>query len=109
MQLATRDTSIALIGLALESPMATVNGRIMETLGLTPEKQFHSDPRANRPASGVARAMLYGGISFCLVSVLAYSIWAFRLVPGTAGLYSATAAVYIGLSGLALSRLVRHG
>jgi hypothetical protein len=53
--------------------------------------------------------MIYGGISFGVVSVLAYSIWAFRLVPGTAALYSATAAVYVGLAGLALSRLVQAG
>lgn len=53
-----------------------------------------------------ASAAVYGGLSFGLVSVIAYSIWAFKLVPGTAGLYSTTAAVYIGLAGLALSRLV---
>jgi hypothetical protein len=45
-------------------------------------------------------------VSFAIVSVFAYSIWAFRLIPGTAALYSTTAAVYIGLAGLALSRLV---
>ena len=45
-------------------------------------------------------------MSFGAVSVLAYSIWAFRLIPGEIALYSATAAVYIGLAGLALSRLV---
>lgn len=51
-------------------------------------------------------ALLYGSLSFGVVSVLAYAIWAFRLVPGTVALYSTTAAVYIGLGGLALSRLV---
>ena len=50
--------------------------------------------------------MIQASVSFGLVSVLAYSIWAFRLIPGTAALYSTTAAVYIGLAGLALSRLV---
>jgi hypothetical protein len=50
--------------------------------------------------------MLYGGISFSLVSVLAYSIWAFRLIPGTAAMYSTIAAVYLGLAGFALSRLI---
>jgi hypothetical protein len=59
------------------------------------------------PSSNSASAMVYGAVSFGVVSVVAYSIWAFKLVPGTAGLYSTTAAVYIGLSGLALSRLVR--
>ncbi len=58
------------------------------------------------PPSNSAAAIVYGALSFGLVSVVAYSIWAFKLVPGTAGLYSTTAAVYIGLSGLALSRLV---
>jgi hypothetical protein len=51
--------------------------------------------------------MLYGSLSFGVVSVIAYSIWAFRLIPNEAALYSATALVYIGLAGLALSRLVR--
>jgi hypothetical protein len=62
--------------------------------------------------SSAARALtlpfsiLYGSISFGVVSLMAYSIWAFRLVPGTVGLYSTTALVYLGLGGLALSRLV---
>jgi hypothetical protein len=51
--------------------------------------------------------MAFGALSFGLVSLLAYSIWAFRLVPGTAALYSTIAAVFIGVGGLALSRLVR--
>jgi hypothetical protein len=50
--------------------------------------------------------MLWGCVTFSAVSVLAYSIWAYRLIPGTAAMYASTAAVYIGLSGLALSRLV---
>jgi len=50
--------------------------------------------------------MFYGSLSFCAVSVLAYSIWAFRLIPGEIALYSATAAVYIGLAGIMLGRLV---
>lgn len=54
-----------------------------------------------------ASAMVFGGLSFAAVSVLAYSIWAFKLVPGTAALYSTTALVYVGLGGLALSRLVQ--
>ena len=51
--------------------------------------------------------MVYGGVIFALVSVLAYSIWAFHLIPGTAAMYAATAAAYIGLGGFALSRLLR--
>lgn len=57
-------------------------------------------------ASGAGAAMLYGSVSFGAVSVLAYSIWAFRVVPGEAALYGAIAVVYLGLGGLALSRLV---
>jgi hypothetical protein len=53
-----------------------------------------------------AFATLYGSLSFGAVSVLAYSIWAYRLIPGEATLYACTAAVYIGLAGLALSRIV---
>ena len=86
--------------------MLTVIGPIMESFGLTPGTHLRSDQQPDHPISGVVQAMVYGGVSFCLVSVVAYSIWAFRLVPGTAGLYSATAAVYVGLAGLALSRLV---
>src|SRR5687767_6004573 len=51
-------------------------------------------------------SITYGSLSFGAVSALAYSIWAFRLVPGAAALYTTIAAVYIGLAGLALSRLV---
>ena len=42
-----------------------------------------------------------------MVSLLAYSIWAFGLVPGQAAMYAAIAAVYIGFGGMVLSRLVR--
>lgn len=48
----------------------------------------------------------YGALSVGLVSLLAYSLWAFRLINGTASLYTAIAAVYIGLTGFALGRLV---
>ena len=88
--------------------MSTVIGEIMESFGLTSGKHLHSDQHPGRPSFTLGTAMVYGGISFCLVSVLAYSIWAFRLVPGTAGLYSATAAVYVGLAGVSLSRLVHR-
>lgn len=79
----------------------------MKCFGLTP------DPHVTAPATGptgrvptTAFALIYGSLSFGAVSVLAYSIWAFRLVPGTAGLYTTTALVYVGLGGLALSRLI---
>src|SRR5688500_6582509 len=84
--------------------MFTVIPPIMESLGRSSETPTRFDP----PAPGTGRAMLYGSAAFCVVSLLAYSIWAFRLVPGTVGLYSTTAAVYVGRAGLALSRLL-HG
>lgn len=51
-------------------------------------------------------AVIYGSLAFGAVSVVAYSIWAFRLVPGTVGLYATTALVYVGFGGLALSGLI---
>lgn len=79
----------------------------MRFLGLTPDKIAEGLPAgaAVPPRSG-AYSMLYGGVALALVSVAAYSIWAFRLIPGTAAMYTAIAVVYIGLLGVTLSRLV---
>ena len=74
---------------------------------LTPADSASHSATAQAVVPGVAGAMAVGAVSFGLVSVIAYSIWAFRLLPGTAALYSTTAAAYIGLGGLALSRLVQ--
>lgn len=69
---------------------------------------FDFKPEPNSTADQTAAAsMLWGGISFCFVSLLAYSIWALRLVGGTGPMYAAITIVYLGLSGVALSRLVR--
>jgi hypothetical protein len=65
-----------------------------------------SPPPGSAAPRRLSSSVLFGGVSFSVVSLLAYSIWAFRLVPGTAGLYTTTALVYVGLGGLALSRLV---
>ena len=65
-----------------------------------------SPPSGSSAPRRLISSVLVGGVSFSVVSALAYSIWAFRLVPGTAGLYTTTALVYVGLGGLALSRLV---
>jgi hypothetical protein len=79
----------------------------MRCFGLHPDSVI-----ARAPALDVSRApslpfsMLYGALSFGVVSVLAYSIWAYRLIPGAAAMYTSIAVVYIGLTGLALSRLV---
>ena len=77
----------------------------MKFFGLDPETPASTPDAASR-SRGLSGAVLYGSLSFGVVSVLAYAIWAFRLVPGTATLYATTAAVYVGLGGLALSRLV---
>jgi hypothetical protein len=62
-------------------------------------------PVAGRRAPGPGFAIAYGSVSFGLVSLAAYSLWAYRLVPNSI-LYPAIAAVYVGLGGLVLSRLV---
>ncbi|MBI4623432.1 MAG: hypothetical protein HY736_09485 [Verrucomicrobia bacterium] len=78
----------------------------MKCFGLTREDSPGAGQVTNARSPGLSFSMLYGSVSFGAVSVLAYSIWAYRLVPGTAAMYATIAAVYVGLSGLALSRLV---
>lgn len=60
----------------------------------------------HRAPPGTGFAIAYGAVSFGIVSAIAYSIWAYRLIPENSLLYATTAAVYLGLGGLALSRLV---
>lgn len=80
----------------------------MSLFGLTPDEVRARSGAAGdvRPPAALAGAMAYGAASFGLVSVAAYSIWAYRLVPGTAAMYTAIAVVYLGLAGVALGRLV---
>jgi len=72
----------------------------MRCFGLTPDRR----PVAALPSRAYATG--YGALGFGLVSVVAYSIWAYKLVPGTAALYATIAAVYVGLAGVVLGRLV---
>ena len=67
-----------------------------------------NEEQANEAAqrSGCCQGMLYGAVAFAVVSVIAYSIWAFRLVPGRYPMWGSIAVVYLGLSGFALSQLV---
>lgn len=56
------------------------------------------------------RATLHGAFGFALVSVAAFSIWAyaaefFRHLGGELGMYSAIAMVFLGFSGLILAPL----
>lgn len=78
----------------------------MNYFRLTPDAAS-SDPRQSeiRPA-GLGFSIFYGGVSFAGVSALAYSVWAFRLVPGAGLMYAAVAAVYMVLSGPVLIPLV---
>ncbi len=84
----------------------------MKFFGLTPDAAAASSIASSARTASPGRvpsltfALIYGSLGFGAVSVLAYSIWAFRLVPDTAGLYATTALVYVGLGGLVLSRLV---
>lgn len=50
--------------------------------------------------------MPYAAFVYGVVSVIAYSIWAFGIVKGQAPMYTTIALIYFGLSGLSLSRLV---
>jgi len=78
----------------------------MKAFGLTGEAAWAAAAKSGVRPVGLAHSVVYGAMSFMIVSVLAYSIWAFRLVPGEAAMYAAIAVVYLLLSGLALSRLV---
>ena len=93
------------IGLALAFLNVTVDGPIMNRSG-SPLASGPSLPSTRRSPLTVARAMTLGSLSFATVSVLAYSIWAFRLVPNEAALYATTALVYLVLAGVALSWLL---
>ena len=79
----------------------------MKLFGLTPEQIRQSSETSDLgPTKSLTASMLYGTLSFAIVSTLAYSLWAFRLVRGEALLFTAIAVVYLGLSGLALGRLL---
>lgn len=55
----------------------------------------------------LSRDLVHGTLGFALVSLLAFSIWAFagRWFPGELSLYTAIAAVFLGLSGIVLGPL----
>lgn len=79
----------------------------MRVFGLHPEDVLARSGAADWRRDGtLAGAMVYGALSFGAVSVLAYSVWAYRLIHHELALYATVAAIYIGLTGLGLSRLV---
>src|SRR4051794_30218154 len=59
-----------------------------------------TSPAPLRPS--LPYALTFGALSLCAVSLVAYSPWAFHLVKGDPLLFSATAAIYIVVGGLAL-------
>ncbi len=78
----------------------------MKIFGLTPTQVLERSGAENikRPYT-LTFSILYGGIGFGVVSVIAYSIWAFRLIRGQGPMYASIALVYLLLSGWVLSRL----
>jgi len=52
------------------------------------------------------KSIALGGFGFALVSVAAYSVWAFVRLRSEVALYSSIALVFLGLSGLVLHRLM---
>jgi hypothetical protein len=79
----------------------------MRCFGLFPESVLGRTPAVDLDrAPSLPFSIIYGAVCFGAVSVLAYSIWAFRLIESTGAMYTSIALIYIGLTGLALGRLV---
>jgi len=71
--------------------------------GLAPDRTQNTD---NNASSHCCYGMPYAACVYGMVSLIAYSIWAFHLIPGRGPMYISIAVVYLGLSGLSLSHLV---
>lgn len=79
----------------------------MRLFGLQPDQVIaRTPPAALTRVPTLPFSIAYGALSFAAVSVAAYSLYAFKRVPGTAAMYAAVAVVYLGLGGAALSVLV---
>ncbi len=89
-----------------EHSLNTPNLLHMKIFGLNPSQVLErlGTEKIKSPYS-LTFSILYGGIGFGLVSVIAYSIWAFRLIRGQWTMYASIALVYLLLSGWVLSRL----
>ncbi|MFZ9837209.1 MAG: hypothetical protein ACO3JJ_01665 [Opitutaceae bacterium] len=77
----------------------------MKHFDLAPDR-LRSPDGSLPPVPTAARSVLWAALGFAVVSLAAYSVWAFRLVAGTGLLYASIAAVYLGASGWMLARLV---
>lgn len=79
----------------------------MRAFGLQPDQVLARNPATQvRAHGGPWCAMLYGALGLSLVSVLAYSIWAYNVIRSEGAMYAAIATIYIALSGVVLGRLV---
>ncbi len=79
----------------------------MKLFGLTPQQAIDRiDIKDIAPQKSMLYSMLFGSIGFGIVSALAYSIWAFRIVRGQGPMYTAIALVYLGLAGWVFGRLL---
>ena len=79
----------------------------MRVFGLHPDQVIARAPAAKLSAGAMPSfAVIYGALSLGAVSVLAYSIWAFRLMRESSAMYAGIAIIYIGLAGVVLGRLV---
>lgn len=85
-----------------------ISGADVNAPGSSPNEVSKSSP----PGFTVPGAILRGALGFAVVSVAGFAVWAFAGMWfhqhfGEAGLYTACAVVFLGLSGLVLSPLVR--
>jgi hypothetical protein len=78
----------------------------MPLVDFSPDRLLPPPPAAVARPPSLGFSLGYGALALGLVSVAAYSLWAFRLIRSEGPLYAAIAVVYLLLGGLALSRLV---
>ena len=82
----------------------------MRSFGLNPDQVMRRVPRNELSLPPLRRTgLLQGALSFGLVSLTAYALWAWRFIPQEGVMFAAIALVYIGVGGVALGRLVRGG
>jgi hypothetical protein len=81
----------------------------MRAFGFYPDDvlaRIEAHPAKPVRAPSLAASVFYGAVSLSVVSVVAFSPWAFRLIRGEAALYAVIAVIYLVLAGVTLSRLV---
>jgi hypothetical protein len=79
----------------------------MRAFELTPDDVLARSPGASVGSPpNLGYSIIYGALSFCAVSLIAYSPYTFALIKSPVVMYSASAVIYIVLTGVVLSRLV---